>query len=106
MQVWVYTNGDAVELILNGRTVGKVDVAPLDQATFTVAYEPGVLAAVATRGGKAWAEDRTATAGPPAAVVLELEELMAEERVTADGQDATLLTATVVDANGTLVRHS
>ena len=119
VQVWVYTNGDEVELFLNGEPQGVQSVPAFEKASFAVAYKPGNLTAVARKAGKAWAADTVGTPGAPSVVKLEVEPLIAMiaahggssgtahgTALRADGQDAMLLTARVEDAAGNVQHHS
>jgi len=66
-KVEVYFNSDEIELLLNGRSIGRAPAgeAARYRALFDVPYEPGELRAVAWRGGKAIAVGRLVTAGAP-----------------------------------------
>ena len=72
MKVRVYTGGDEVRLILNGRLVGTTTMSPADEriATFSIPYEPGSISAVALRNGKEIGRRTLETVGPPAALRL------------------------------------
>ncbi|MGW2886998.1 glycoside hydrolase family 2 TIM barrel-domain containing protein [Streptomyces griseoruber] len=67
--------------------------------TWEVAYEPGVLKAVARRGGKVVATDVLRTAGAPHAVRLTPDRAS----LPADGRSLVFVTADVVDAHGVVV---
>ena len=73
----IYTNGDEVELIRNGKTLGRKsndlkDAKMRNQIRWNnVAYEPGTLEAVAYRNGKAVARHKIETTGE--AVLLKAE---------------------------------
>ena len=101
--VCVFSNGDAVELILNGRSLGVKanDVAnPYSRNQFAwdgVPFEPGVLEAVATCSGRAVARHRLETTGK--AVSLRLEAENADDW-NADGRDLQYVWVTAVDAEG------
>ena len=43
--VWASSNGDAVELFLNGRSLGRKDLTPSRHAEWSVPYAPGARAA-------------------------------------------------------------
>ena len=109
VQVWVYTNGDEVDLLLNGKVFDTQTVAPFEKGTFALTYAPGNLTAVVRKNGSAWASDSVFTPGPASSIRLTVEPLMAdaiESGLRADGQDAVLLTARVEDANGNVQHHS
>ncbi len=101
--VYVFSNGDAVELILNGRSLGTKanDVANPDRRNMfiwnDVPFEPGSLDAVATCSGRAVARHRIETAG--SAVSLRLEAENADDW-NADGRDLQYVWVSAVDAKG------
>ncbi len=103
-----YTNCDAVELFLNGKSVGVkgYDVSPLRHAgplrtilpaagrrgphapsdlhlSWDVPYEPGTLRAVGMKGGKVAAEVEISTTGDPAAISLTADR----DAIRADRRD-------------------
>jgi beta-galactosidase len=100
IDVWAYTNGDEVELFLNGASLGRQrkqgDVSHL---MWRVAYAPGTLRAVARKNGRDWAAAEVKTAGAPARMAL------APDRVSiqADGTDLSFVTVTVQDSAGVAV---
>ncbi len=103
-QVEVLSNADRVELFLNGRSLGaKENHAGADllhpPLLWPVAYEPGVLRAVAAVGG---VEVRTEvrTAGPAFKIVLHTDT---EKLLSGDANSLAYFTATVVDRSGELV---
>lgn len=104
--VLVYTNGDAVEMWLNGQSLGVVSVPPFEAASYSIAFAPGNLTVTASRAGLPWASQSVLSTGPPAAVTLRVEQPSAGARLKADGQDTARLVATVVDAKGLLVREA
>lgn len=115
--VMAYTNGEEVELFLNGQSLGRKRkgepfVIPVgkkisDDQRFTtryrlvweVPYAPGTLTAVAYAGGKPVATAEVRTAGAPARVVLVPDRA----RIRADGEDLSFLTVRIEDVEGNLV---
>ena len=102
--VKVYSNLDEVELFLNGRSLGtkKVDdYAGLAHPPriWEVPFVPGKLRAVA-RSGSRTAEDLRRTAGAPARIELTSD---VKEVISGDRDSLAYLTASVVDADGTVV---
>jgi beta-galactosidase len=96
VKVMVASNAPRVRLLLDGRPVGEGDVDPIDMASFDVPYAPGVLEAVALRGGVEVARDRVETSGPPARLVLTPDR----PELAGDGLDAVPVTVSAVDAQG------
>ncbi len=114
--VRVFTNGDAVELFLNGKSLGAkkfpadaelmneykgkppapVGKVPSLHLTWSVPYAPGVLKAVASRDGKTWAADEVHTAGDPAQVQLTPDR----DHIDGDGQDLSFVKVAILDKDG------
>ena len=98
-EVDIVSNGQSVELFLNGRSLGNGK--PSSRFLFTwknVAWEPGTLVAVATHSGGRRSEDRIETAGPP--VALRLTPRLSPRGFVMDGADIALVDVEVVDARG------
>jgi len=94
--VWAYSNLDEVELLLNGRSLGR-QAPPRDgHAAWSVPYTPGRLIAYGYRGGKLVLKAERRTAGPPARVVLTPDRT----RLIADGQDVAVVNVSIVDKEG------
>ncbi|MFA6832374.1 MAG: DUF4982 domain-containing protein [Bacteroidaceae bacterium] len=75
--VCVYTTGDAVELFLNGQSMGMKQKGPKwnqMQCEWMVPWKQGVLEAVAYSEGKEIARTTQTTAGAPAKLQLKVEE--------------------------------
>lgn len=77
MNVHVYTSGERVELLLDGRKVGEARLKPADKCKteLAVPYAPGVLEAVAYSGDRVIARKRLETTGAPARLRLRAERL-------------------------------
>jgi hypothetical protein len=95
----VVSNGDAVELFLNGRSLGKG--ARSDTFLFQwkdVAFAPGTLRAVATHRDGRRSEYSLETTGP--AVALKLTPHVSPRGFVMDGADIALVDVEAVDAQG------
>ncbi len=95
IQVWVNSNADQVELFLNGKSLGKKDMARNSHLEWTVPYEAGKLEAVATKKGKHFSASVETTGDPYEVVVTPYKTT-----ILADGEDATVLNISVVDRQG------
>jgi beta-galactosidase len=128
-KVVVFSNGDEVELILNGKPIRKQkpDSGPdtlygdyirggnpwdggncrhLIHPPFTffdVPYEPGELKAVAYRQGRKIAVHTVRTPGAPSAIRLRIDE--SGRRLKADGADCLFVYADIVDKRGSVCTH-
>ena len=115
--VFAYTNGDQVELFLNGKSLGRkargaepveIPVGPnvsqsLKFSTryrlmWQVSFAPGVLRAAAYREGREVAVKEVRTAGAPARVALVPDR----KAIAADGEDLAFVTVRVEDQDGNL----
>ena len=102
--VHIYTSGDAVELFLNGKSLGRREKAhSYDRLTWDdVRYEPGSLRAIAYKNGQKWAEELVETTGKPAALQVTAEKTELKN----DGTDLSFIRVAVVDSQGRVVPRS
>lgn len=102
--VHIYTSGDAVELFLNGKSLGRREKAhSYDRLTWDdVRYEPGSLKAIAYKNGQKWAEELVETTGKPAALQVTAEKTELKN----DGTDLSFIRVAVVDSQGRVVPRS
>ena len=107
--IYVYTNGDEVELLLNGKSLGRKK-NPVDNAKLRnqirwgeIDYRPGKLEAVAYKNGKAVARHSLETTGQPVRILVEPDLPSAASREDfwhADGLDLQHVKLTAVDKKG------
>jgi beta-galactosidase len=96
MDVRVYSNADEVELLLNGRSLGRKTVVRNSHLKWDVAYAPGTLLARGYTAGKQIASTEVATAGAPAAIRLSPDK----RALQADGSDVSVVWVNVADSRG------
>ncbi len=104
--VFVYTSYNSAELFVNGRSMGvrKKTKTGTPQERYRlmwmdVSYEPGRVKVVAFgEDGKPAAEKEVKTAGKPYKLLLEPDRKI----LTADGEDISFVTVSVVDREGNL----
>ena len=101
IDVEAYADCDEVEFVLNGESLGKVPVDKL-KARFSLTYMPGILKAVAWKGGAIVAEDTLVTAGAPASIELTPDR----KEISADGMDLCFVKVRLVDADGVTIPTS
>lgn len=101
--VFVYTSYNSAELFVNGKSLGvqkKNNDTPQNRYRLmwmNVKYEPGTVKVVAfDENGKAAEEKEIHTAGQPYQIVLDADR----KKITADGEDISFVTVSVVDKNG------
>jgi beta-galactosidase len=97
--VWAFSDCDTVELFLNGVSQGMQSVNLQGHVQWSVPYAAGTLEAIGYRNGLPAATNLVATTGSPAAIVLQPDR----GTILADGQDVSLVTVEVVDAQGRVV---
>ena len=96
IEVWAYSNCEAVELFVNGRSAGKKTMVKDMHVAWQVPYAPGRIEAYGYRGGQVVLKDKRETAGAAAKIVLTADRMA----LTADGRDCAVLRAEVFDAKG------
>jgi beta-galactosidase len=103
VDVWAYTNADEVELFLNGASQGvRRKPTEVSHLMWRLAYVPGVLRAVARKGGRVVMTREIRTTGPAARVVLTPDR----STIRADGRDLSFVTVTVADTDGNPVPNA
>ena len=100
VRVWAFTNGAAVELFLNGQSIGKRDVQRCRHAQWSVEYVPGELEAIAY-GGSGERLTRTVVLTTDDAVAIRATiDWPLREELHADGDDVALVRLSIVDVDG------
>jgi beta-galactosidase len=101
--VFVYTSYNSAELFINGKSMGvqkKNKNTPQNRYRLMwmdVKYEPGTVKVVAyDDNGKAVAQEEVKTAGKPYQIVLDADR----KTISANGEDISFVTVSVVDKNG------
>jgi beta-galactosidase len=98
--VEVYSDADEVELLVNGRSLGRGPVGEQHKfrTEFETTYEPGELVAIAYRDGVESGRDVLRTATGPLVLHAEPERPI----ITADAGDLAYIALTLTDSAGTL----
>ena len=92
IEVWAHGNTEEVELLLNGKSLGRKAMPRNRHLEWKVPYAPGRIEAVGYNGRRIAARDVRETTGPAVAV-----ELIADRRM-AQGGEVVILNAAIVDA--------
>ena len=106
--IQVYSSCPTVDLLINGKSLGKQSVARYMWAEYTFPFEAGNLTAVCfDSSGTAHAAHTVETAGQPVAIVLSVDVPAAAtgtgSALVLDGQDVGMVRATIVDSQGRVV---
>jgi beta-galactosidase len=94
--VWVYSNVDEVELLVNGKSQGRQKVPHLGHVEWKVKYEPGAIEARGFKGGKVVLTEKRETTGDTVAIRLTPDRT----EINADGEDVVLLKVEALDKEG------
>jgi len=97
IEVWAHGNCAEIELLLNGKSLGRKPMPRNRHLAWQVPYAPGRIEARGyDKGGKLVARDQRSTAGAPKRLSLTSDRV----RLTADGVDLAMLRVEVLDAAG------
>lgn len=101
--VWAYSNCPTVELLLNGKSLGKKEVPKFKwPSAWQIPFAPGILSAHGfDSNGKLICNDSVTTANNPVAIRLTLEN--AQHEFISNSQDVAIVLAHIVDTNGIVV---
>jgi beta-galactosidase len=97
--VWVYSNLDEVELLVNGKSQGKQKVPHLGHVEWKAKYEPGAIEARGFKGGKVVLTEKRETTGPAVAIRLTADRT----EINADGEDLAIVKVEALDKEGRAV---
>ena len=97
--VWVHSNLDKVELLLNGQSLGTKDMQKDQHLAWNVVYAPGTLEARGYRNGKVVLTEKRETTGSAAAIALSADRA----ELFADGEDVAMVAVQIRDAKGRIV---
>ena len=100
VSVWCFGNTKSVELFLNGASQGVQTMPAYGHAAWTVPYAPGTLLVKGYDANNAVvATNQVVTTGAPASLRLTTDRTT----LTADGEDVTVVYASVLDSQGLVV---
>ncbi len=99
IDVWVYSNLDEVELLLNGTSLGKKLMEKFSHAAWQVPYAPGTLVARGFKAGAQVAEHKVETTGPATQLALTPDHA----RIRGDGEDVAVVKVSLLDEQGRFV---
>ena len=96
---WVYSNLDEVELLLNGKSLGRQKAPQFGHVEWKVRYEPGTITAHGWKDGKLLLTEEHTTTGPAATLKIEADRA----EIDADGEDVAILRVSALDSEGRTV---
>lgn len=94
-----YTNCEEIELLINGKTLGRRKAEPFEYLEWEVVYQPGKLEARGYKGGKVITRQLIETTTVPAQLTLNSDC----STLKADGCDVAVINVAIKDAKGRVV---
>ena len=99
VEVWVYTNMDEVELLQDGKSLGRQQAEKDSHLVWKTTYRPGRLVAYGYKAGKRVLTKRVETTGPAEGISVETSK----KTLCRDGQDIVVIDITLKDKKGRYV---
>lgn len=97
--MWAYSNCDEVEIIANGKKLGRKAMPVNGHLSWTATYSPGTLKAIGYRNGKKVIEKKIETTDAAARTTLSADRNV----IAADSRDVAVFTVEVRDSKGRFV---
>jgi beta-galactosidase len=99
ISVWVYSNADEVELLVNGKSQGSQKVPSLGHVEWKVRYEPGSIEARGSKDGKIILTKKRETTGAASQIRLTADRT----EISADDEDVVIIKVEALDKEGRVV---
>lgn len=99
IDLWAYSNCDEVELIVNGKKLGRQPMPKNGHLKWRAVYQPGRVVAYGYKNGKRIMTQTIETTKPAYQTVLKADHT----ELTADGRDVAVITVEVQDKKGRVV---
>ncbi len=97
--VWVHSNLDKVELLVNGESLGTKEMKKDSHLAWNVKYAPGAIEARGYKADKVVMTAKRETTGAPATLVMRADR----QEISANGEDVAMFAVEVHDAQGRVV---
>ncbi|MCF0177893.1 MAG: DUF4982 domain-containing protein [Bacteroidales bacterium] len=95
----VYTNCDEIEMLVNGKSLGRKKTEPFIRTEYQAVYQPGKMEVRGYRNGKMIAREVTETIGDAYAITMKGNC----EQLKADGNDVLIVNIALHDKKGRVV---
>jgi beta-galactosidase len=99
VELWAYSNCDEVELVVNGKKLGRQHMPKNGHLKWRATYQPGKVVAYGYKNGKRTMTQTIETTKPAYKTVLKADR----QELTADGRDVAVVTVEVQDQKGRVV---
>lgn len=98
IKVWVNTNADSVDLVVNGKSQGIKRMMRKSHLNWEVDFQPGIVEAIAFKGGRNYST-KIETTGSPSKIKLSSYP----SSLKANGVDVVVINVEMLDENGYMV---
>ena len=99
VELWAYSNCDEVELVVNGKKLGRQQMPKNGHLKWKAVYQPGKVVAYGYKNGKRTMTQTIETTKEAYKTVLKTDR----QELTADGRDVAVVTVEVQDQKGSVV---
>lgn len=99
VKMGIYTNCDEVELLINGKSLGRRKTEAFERLEWDVVYKPGKIEARGYKNGRRVTNEVQETSGAAAVIIAESDV----NTIKADGKDLFIVNYTLVDKKGRFV---
>lgn len=99
VELWAYSNCDEVELVVNGKKLGRQKMPKNGHLKWKAIYQPGKVVAYGYKNGKRTMTQTIETTKPAYKTVLKANR----QELMADGRDMVIITVEVQDQKGRIV---
>ena len=99
IDVWAYSNCDEVELLQDGKSLGRKSMPKDGHIVWTTTYQPGKLVAYGFRNGRKILTEKVETTGEAVRIGM----TCSEKTLKTDGQDIVVVDLTLYDKKGRMV---
>lgn len=99
VDVWVYSNMDEVELVVNGKSLGRKVMPKNGHLNWNAVYRPGNVNAIGYKNGKKALETKVETTGEPVKLGISADRNV----IKADNKDVAVVAVKVLDKKGRFV---
>ena len=93
VSVWAYSNCDEVELIVNGKKLGRKPMPKNGYLSWETVYRPGTVKAIGYKNGKRQLVQTLRTAGTPERIILTADR----DTIQADNRDVSVINVELQD---------
>ena len=102
VELWAYSNCDEVELMVNGKKLGRQIMPKNGHLKWKAIYQPGKVVAIGYKNGKRILTETIETTKAANKTVLKADR----STITADGRDLAIITIEVQDVKGRMVPNA